>query len=123
MSCCENHSKETGLWLGLVSFIIGSVILLQMFGVIPDTTWDYLWPSILIVVGLKLMIGTADKCGSGACSSGGSCGSDSCGSDDSCGSCGSCEEEAMMYMVSEKPKKVAAKSKKKSATKKKSVKK
>jgi hypothetical protein len=49
-------SKDMNLWLGLVAFVIGAVILLQLFEIIPENTWDYLWPSILIVTGLKLMI-------------------------------------------------------------------
>lgn len=64
MSCCNGCHKEKKLWLGLISFVIGAVVLLQLFQVIPDTTWDYLWPSILVIVGLKLML---HSCNHGCC--------------------------------------------------------
>lgn len=61
-------SKEGHLWMGLVLFVIGAVILLERFDLIPAETWDYLWPSILVVSGLKLMISmkgaVSDSCGS-----------------------------------------------------------
>ncbi|MEK7146042.1 MAG: DUF5668 domain-containing protein [Patescibacteria group bacterium] len=65
--CCSPHSKEHRLWLGLVAFIIGAVVLLQKFELIPITTWDYLWPTLLIVVGLKLLIGSRENCDDGSC--------------------------------------------------------
>lgn len=56
------------MWTGLVAFIFGAVVLLQKFDVIPDTTWGYLWPSVLVVVGLKLMVGSCESCEScGSC--------------------------------------------------------
>lgn len=83
---CAHHSHESRLWLGLVAFVIGAVILLQRFDVVPPETWNYLWPSILVVTGLKLMISGGDKgacngecCGMGACAS--------CGMEDCDGSC------------------------------------
>jgi len=76
--CCGPHSKEHRLWLGLVAFIIGAVVLLQKFELIPVTTWDYLWPTLLIVVGLKLLIGSRENCGPDdcCCSEGGACACD-----------------------------------------------
>lgn len=53
--CCS--TKDDRLWLGLVVFVIGASLLLQRFDVIPAETWDYLWPSILLVSGLKWMVG------------------------------------------------------------------
>ncbi|MBU0981775.1 hypothetical protein KKC94_03715 [Patescibacteria group bacterium] len=109
MSCCGNHGRETGLWLGLILFVIGAVILLQLFDVIPETTWDYLWPSILVVAGLKLMVTSAEACGykeykEGSCGSDMCCKSGSCMPDECCdsGVCEPCEE---------KPKKKATKKK------------
>ncbi len=72
-------SKEGHLWMGLVLFVIGAVVLLERFDFIPAETWDYLWPSILIVTGLKLMISmkgetsSCDSCEGGSCSSEESC--------------------------------------------------
>ena len=61
--------------MGLVLFVIGAVVLLERFDLIPAETWDYLWPSILIVTGLKLMI---------SMKGGSSCEGDSCCSEGSC---------------------------------------
>lgn len=85
-SSCSPH-KECGLWIGLVAFIIGAVVLLQRFDLVPVETWDYLWPSILVVSGLKFMIMGAcksDSCCSGACSSEEAC---PCGMENCDGSC------------------------------------
>lgn len=49
-------SQETHLWLGLISIVVGAIILLQMLGYIPVGTLSFVIPSLLIVVGLKLVI-------------------------------------------------------------------
>ena len=54
MKHCHTHNG-LHLWLGLIFFIVGAVWLLESFGLIPNATWQYLWPLILIVTGLKLM--------------------------------------------------------------------
>lgn len=79
---CAHHSHDSRLWLGLVAFVIGAVILLQRFDIVPSETWDYLWPSILVVSGLKLMIagGHKDMCDGGECCGMGAC--SSCGMED-----------------------------------------
>lgn len=66
MSCSPN--REHGLWLGLVAFVIGVTVLLQRFAVIPDSTFSYLWPSILAITGLKFMISQGGN-DSGCCGS------------------------------------------------------
>lgn len=66
---CKDHA----LWLGLVAFVIGAVILLQRFDIVPVATWDYLWPSILVVTGLKMMLSTACPCCKESCCSGDTC--------------------------------------------------
>lgn len=73
MSCCSGHSKDCGLWAGLVAFILGAVVLLQRFGIVPEETLSYLWPSLLVVIGLKLMIGSCESCNSSDCCESGSC--------------------------------------------------
>lgn len=73
MTCCSNHSKDNHMWLGLIAFIIGAVVLLEKFDIIPVATWGYLWPSILVVAGLKLMLNSCESCSSGSCSDSGSC--------------------------------------------------
>src|SRR3989344_5424156 len=67
----SSKSVDWHLWFGLVIFVIGAVILLQRFDLIPETTWGYLWPIILIVSGLKFMISygaSSECCDSGKCS-------------------------------------------------------
>ncbi|MFA4814518.1 MAG: DUF5668 domain-containing protein [Candidatus Gracilibacteria bacterium] len=66
---CDSSSRDSHLWLGLVAFVIGAVLLLQRFDLVPAETWNYLWPSILVVTGLKLMMFRGHGC---------------CCSDDSC---------------------------------------
>lgn len=71
-------TKDDRLWFGLVAFVIGAVVLLQRFDVVPAETWDYLWPSILVVSGLKWMVscsspmaydtGDCNDCGNAVCS-------------------------------------------------------
>ena len=92
---CASHSRDGQLWLGLVAFVIGAVFLLQRFDLVPAETWDYLWPSILVVTGLKWMM----LRGKGSCCEGGAC-----ESDDSCGSCGgdSCKGSCEMPMATPK---------------------
>lgn len=61
----DSNTRDHQLWLGLVAFVIGAVLLLERFDLVPAETWDYLWPSILIVTGLKLMLlckGSSDSC-------------------------------------------------------------
>lgn len=64
MSCGSSCSKDDRLWLGLVAFVLGGVVLLQRFDLVPSETWDYLWPSVLLVSGLKLMVGAGKSEGS-----------------------------------------------------------
>ncbi len=90
MSCC---SKDDRLWWGLVAFVVGAVVLLQRFDVVPDETWNYLWPSILVVSGLKWML-SGNSCGSG----------DSCSTMDSaCKDCSSNPCSCDMMPVAKKP--------------------
>lgn len=80
---CSLYHRETRLWLGLVAFVVGAVMLLERFDLVPSETWNYLWPAILIVTGLKWMVGGACKTDS-CCSSSTSC---ECGTKDCDGSC------------------------------------
>jgi hypothetical protein len=77
--CSSNNHREVHLWLGLVAFVVGAVLLLQQFDLVPAETWNYLWPAILIVTGLKWMMMSSSK---GMGMSGCECGMDSC---DECG--------------------------------------
>jgi len=102
MTCCSPHGKaDHHLWLGLIAFVVGAVILLQKFDIVPDTTWGWLWPAILVVVGLKFMV-------AGCCCCEDSC-KDSCAS--SCCKGGSCDTKPAKKATPKK-KKVAKKKKK-----------
>lgn len=94
---CANNTRDHQLWFGLVAFVIGTVVLLERFDLVPAETWDYLWPSILVVSGLKLML----LCKTGSSSS--CCGS-SCEMDkDSCDCAGdSCDEFEMPMVMPKK---------------------
>ncbi len=98
---CAMSSKDDRLWFGLVAFVVGAVVLLQRFEFVPMETWDYLWPSILVVSGLKWMLscGGAMSCDMGSCESG-------------CGDCGSMECSCDMPAPKVAPKKTAKKTSK-----------
>lgn len=70
---CANNTRDHQLWFGLVAFIVGAVVLLERFDLVPAETWDYLWPSILVVTGLKLMLlcrGSSEECCGSSCEMG-----------------------------------------------------
>ncbi len=83
---CFQTNRDSQLWLGLVAFVIGAVALLQKFDLVPPETWGYLWPSILIVSGLKWMVarGSSDEC-SCDCDESSAC--EDCGGENCNGSC------------------------------------
>lgn len=49
------------MWSGLILFVIGAVFLLQRFDLIPAETWFYLWPILLLVLGVKMMVSGGSK--------------------------------------------------------------
>jgi Domain of unknown function (DUF5668) len=77
---CSSYHRDARLWVGLVAFVVGAVMLLERFDVVPAETWNYLWPAILIVTGLKWML-------SGCCGSskeGCPCGMNNCDCGEAC---------------------------------------
>lgn len=52
------HKNNLHLWLGLIAFVSGAVILLEKFELVPSDTWNYVWPVILVVFGVRLMVDT-----------------------------------------------------------------
>lgn len=42
--------------LGITLFVIGAVLLLQELHVLPENTWLYFWPIVLVAWGLALMM-------------------------------------------------------------------
>ena len=53
---CSTYHRDSHLYFGFVAFVVGTIILLQRFDIVPAETWGYLWPAILIVTGLKWML-------------------------------------------------------------------
>lgn len=87
MNCC--CSRESMLWIGIIAFLVGGVILLQTLDYIPEETWSFFWPILLVVIGLKFMAEGGKK---NACM-------------DECGHCESPMEMASMPKdTSKKPK-------------------
>lgn len=48
--------KEANMGLGITLFVVGSVLLLQELQILPENTWLYFWPIVLLVWGLALMM-------------------------------------------------------------------
>jgi len=42
------------MFLGLAIILIGAVFLLNSLGVISGDTWNIIWPSLLILIGLSI---------------------------------------------------------------------
>ena len=62
-SCCNVNSKDHQLWIGLVALTFGGVVLLQKLGWLPENTFEYLWPSVLLVTGFKWIVSSRCECG------------------------------------------------------------
>lgn len=45
------------MFVGLVLVAIGIIALLIKLGVITGSMWGYIWPTILIIIGLSFLIG------------------------------------------------------------------
>ena len=45
------------MFIGLVLVAIGIIALLVKFGVLTGSIWSYVWPVILIVLGLGFLMG------------------------------------------------------------------
>jgi hypothetical protein len=49
------------MFWGIILIVIGSLLLLNKMGVIYGSFWGYLWPILIIAVGLKLVAGDKRK--------------------------------------------------------------
>lgn len=43
------------MFFGLIIVLIGVVFLLQNLGVITGDAWNYIWPVIIILIGLSML--------------------------------------------------------------------
>ncbi len=50
--------RGSSFW-GLALLIVGGVLLAQNFGLITGSVWQYLWPGLLILMGLYVLVGAA----------------------------------------------------------------
>ena len=55
---------------GVILVVIGILLLLEKMGIITGNFWDYLWPVVIIVIGLSFV--TKKHGGNGCWSLGGS---------------------------------------------------
>ncbi len=58
-SCPHPHHKH--MWIGLMLFVTGALLYLQKFEVIPQETWAYVWPGLILLTGIKLMFEGSQK--------------------------------------------------------------
>ena len=56
--CCRPHHKCKGSFWGIILIALGSVFFLKNFVDIslPDINWSYIWPLILIVIGIRAIL-------------------------------------------------------------------
>jgi hypothetical protein len=43
--------------MGLIVIAVGVIALLVKLDVLSGSTWDYIWPTVLIIIGLSFVIG------------------------------------------------------------------
>jgi hypothetical protein len=50
--------KEADMFFGIVLVIIGGLLLLHEMHIIHWSFWSYVWPVLIIAVGVKLLLGS-----------------------------------------------------------------
>lgn len=48
------------MWFGFALVLVGVLLLLNNLGIIQGNTWDYIWPAIIILVGLSILLRRKD---------------------------------------------------------------
>jgi hypothetical protein len=43
------------MWIGLFLVCVGTLVLLNNLGIIQGDVWDYVWPLLLILLGISLL--------------------------------------------------------------------
>ena len=41
--------------IGIIFVLVGAVSLLDNFGFLPGSFWEFFWPALLIIVGISLL--------------------------------------------------------------------
>lgn len=49
------------MWKGLTMLIIGVVFLLQKWEILPEETWGWVWPVLLVLWGLGFLYSAGQK--------------------------------------------------------------
>ncbi len=49
------------MFIGALLLIIGIVMLLSHADIIPGGTWQYIWPILLIAIGVKMLFSSRKK--------------------------------------------------------------
>ena len=49
------------MFFGLVLIAVGIMALLVATGVLPGSAWSYIWPVILILLGLSILMGRSRR--------------------------------------------------------------
>ncbi len=45
------------MFFGLALVIVGVIFLLEKFGIVSGSIWGYVWPSLIILLGLFMVLG------------------------------------------------------------------
>lgn len=48
--------------LGIFLVVLGGLFLLENMGLLPSGVWGFFWPLVIIVLGLRLIMGANDVC-------------------------------------------------------------
>ncbi len=53
----EDVYREVVMFFGFVLVIIGALLLLHEMGIIHWSFWGYIWPVLIVAVGLRMILG------------------------------------------------------------------
>lgn len=48
------------MWFGFALVLVGVLLLLNNLGIIQGNTWDYIWPAVVILIGLSILLRRKD---------------------------------------------------------------
>lgn len=50
------------MWFGLGLVFVGILLLLNNLGIITGDSWDYIWPAIIVLIGLNIIFRRSPCC-------------------------------------------------------------